>query len=40
MQDNHIIKIDNSSFERMEHTRRLGTTLTYQKSVQEEMKSR
>jgi len=34
------LKIDNSSFERMEEFRYLGTTLMYQNSIQEEVKSR
>ena len=34
------MKIDNSSFERMEEFRYLGTTLMYQNSIQEEVKSR
>ena len=34
------IIIDNSSFERMEEFRYLGTTLTNQNSIQEEVKSR
>jgi len=37
---NHSIKTDNSSFERMEEFKYLGTTLTNQNSIQEEMKSR
>ena len=36
----HNIKIDNSSFERVEKFKYLGTTLTYQNSIQEEIKSR
>jgi hypothetical protein len=36
----HNIKIGNSSFERLEEFRYLGTTLTNQNSIQEEMKSR
>ena len=36
----HNIKIDNSSFERVEEFRYLGTTLTNQNSIQEEIKSR
>jgi len=36
----HNIKIDNSSFERVEEFKYLGTTLTYQNSVQEKIKSR
>ena len=34
------IKIDNSSFERMEEFKYLGTTLTNQNSIQEEVKNR
>jgi hypothetical protein len=37
---NHSIKIDDSSFERVEEFKYLGTTLTYQNSIQEEVKSR
>jgi len=36
----HNIKIDNSSSERVEEFKYLGTTLTHQNSVQEEIKSR
>src|SRR5215813_11172196 len=36
----HSMKIDNSSFERVEEFKYLGTTLTYQNSIQEEVKSR
>ena len=36
----HNIKIDNSSFETVEQFKYLGTTLTNQNSVQEEIKSR
>jgi len=36
----HSIQIDNSSFERVEEFKYLGTTLTYQNSSQEEIKSR
>ena len=36
----HITKIENSTFERMEQLKYLGTTLTNQNSVQEEIKSR
>jgi hypothetical protein len=36
----HNIKNDNSSFERVEQFTYLGTTLTDQKSIQEEIKSR
>jgi len=36
----HNIKTDNISFERLEQFKYLGTTLTYQNSIQEEIKSR
>jgi hypothetical protein len=36
----HNTKIDNSSFERVEELKCLGTTLTNQNSIQEEIKSR
>jgi len=36
----HSIKIDNSSFERVEEFRYLGTALTHINSIQEENKSR
>jgi len=36
----HNMKNDNSSYERMEEFRYLGTTLTNQTSIQEEIKSR
>jgi len=36
----HNIKIDNSSFERMAEFTYLGTTLTNQNYIQEEMKSK
>jgi len=36
----HSMKIDNSSFERVEVFKYLGTTLTNQNSIQEEIKSR
>jgi hypothetical protein len=36
----YIVKIDNSSIERVEEFKHLGTTLTYQNSIQEEIKSR
>jgi len=36
----HSIKIDNSSFARVEKFKYLGTTLTYQNSIQEEIKNR
>jgi ribosomal protein S2 len=35
----HNIKTDNNSFERVEQFRYLGTTLTNQKYIQEEIKS-
>jgi hypothetical protein len=37
---NHNIKIDNKSFERVEQFKYLGTTLTNRNSIQEEIKSR
>jgi len=37
---NHSMKIDNSSFERVDDFKCLGTTLTNQNSIQEEIKSR
>jgi len=37
---NHDIKIDNSSFERVEQFRYLGTTLRNQNSIREENKCR
>jgi UDP-galactopyranose mutase len=37
---NHNIRIDNNSFERVEEFKYLGTTLTYQNSIQEDVKSR
>jgi hypothetical protein len=37
---NHNMKIDDSSFERVEHFKYLGTTLTDQNSIQEEINSR
>ena len=37
---NHSMKIDNSSIERVEEFKYLGTTLTYKNSIQEEIKSR
>jgi hypothetical protein len=37
---NHSIKIDNSSFERVEEFKYLGKNLTNQNSIQEEVKSR
>ena len=36
----HHVKIDNSSIERVEEFEYLGTTLTDQNSIQEEIKSR
>ena len=36
----HTMKIDNSSSERMEEFKYLGTTLTNQNSIQKEIKSR
>jgi len=36
----HSMKTDNSSFERVEEFKYLGTTLTSQNSIQEEIKSR
>ena len=36
----HSIKTDNSAFERVEEIKYLGTTLTHQNSIQEEIKSR
>ena len=36
----HSIKIDNSSFERAEEFRYFGTTLTYQNTIQKEIKNR
>ena len=37
---NHSMKIDNNSFERVEEFDYLGTTLTNQNSIQEEIKRR
>jgi len=37
---NHNMNIDNRSFERVEEFKYLGTTLTNQNSIQEEIKSR
>jgi hypothetical protein len=39
MLDNHSVKIDNKSFERVEQVRYLGTAPTNQNSIQEEIKS-
>ena len=36
----HIMKIDSSSFERVEEFKYFGTTLTNQNCIQEEIKSR
>jgi len=36
----HCMKIDNNSFERLEELKYVGTTLTNQNSIQEEIKSR
>jgi hypothetical protein len=36
----HSVKIDNSSIERVEEFKYLGTTLKYQNSIQEEINSR
>jgi hypothetical protein len=36
----HSIKIDNSTFERLEELKYFGTTLTDQNSIQEELKRR
>jgi len=36
----HSMKIDNSYIERVEELKHLGTTLTDQNSIQEEIKSR
>jgi hypothetical protein len=36
----HSMKIDNSSFERMDEFKYLGTTLTNQNSIQEKIRSR
>ena len=40
MQENHNIKTDNKSFERVEEIKYLETTLTNKNSIQEETKSR
>jgi hypothetical protein len=37
---NHSMKTDSSSFERVEEFRYLGTAITNQNSIQEEIKSR
>jgi hypothetical protein len=37
---NHSMKIDNTSFERVEEFKYFGTTLTYQNFIQEEIKNR
>jgi ribose 1,5-bisphosphokinase PhnN len=37
---NHNIKLDNKSFERVEQFKYLGTTLSYRYSIQDEIKSR
>ena len=37
---NHSVRFDNSTFERMEEFKYLGTTLTNQNSIPEEIKSR
>jgi len=37
---NHSARIDNSTFERVEEFKYLGTTLTIQNSIREEIKSR
>jgi hypothetical protein len=37
---NHNIKIDNKSFERVEHFKYLGTNLKNQNYIEEEIKSR
>jgi len=40
MQDSHNIKIDNSSSERVEELKYMGTTSTNENSIQEEIISR
>ena len=40
MQENHDIKIDNKSFERVGEFKYLGTTLTNKNTIQQEIKSR
>ena len=37
---NHCVRIDNSTFERVDEFKYLGTTLTNQNSIQDEIKSR
>jgi len=37
---NHSVRINNSTFERLEEFKYLGTTLTHQNSIPEEIKSR
>ena len=37
---NHSVRIDNSTFERVDEFKYLGTTLKNQNSIQEEIKSR
>jgi len=37
---NHNIKVDNNSFERVEYSKYLGKTLTYQNSIHEKIKRR
>ena len=37
---NHSVRTDNSTFKRVEEFKYLGTTLTYQNSIAEEIKSR
>ena len=37
---NHSVTIDNSTFEKVEEFKYLGTALTYQNFIQEEIKSR
>ena len=39
-EQNHIMEIDNRSFERVDEFEYLGTSLTNQNSIQEEIKSR
>ena len=40
MQDEFSVRIDNSAFERVEESKYLGTTLTNQNAIAEEIKSR